>query len=203
MKREKTKPRNEAARKLVDDLEADMGETIITVFGSSRPGVGDADYQQARELGKALADRGFAVCTGGYAGVIKAVSRGAKEIAGKAYGVTAEFFQRQANEWVDVEVRKHARPERLFTLIEMGHGFVACKGGTGTLAELAVVWEMPDKSVMQGQPSIALGSFWRPILERVREGNSVRRSRTDRGCGAKRMEECCRVLRMSRRRWDS
>jgi len=24
----------------------------------------------------------------------------------------------------------------------MAHGFVACKGGTGTLVELAVVWEM-------------------------------------------------------------
>jgi uncharacterized protein (TIGR00730 family) len=146
-----------------------MSETIITVFGSSRPGVGDADYEEARELGKALAGRGFAVCTGGYGGVMEAVSRGAKEAGGKSYGVTAEFFQRRANEWVDVEVRKHTWQQRLFTLIELGDGFVACKGGTGTLVELAVVWEMLNKSVMQGKPCVVLGHFWPTILERVRE----------------------------------
>ena len=59
--------------------------------------------------------------------------------------------------------------ERLFTLIEMGDGFVACKGGTGTLVELAVVWEMLNKRVMARKPFAVLGSFWRPILDRVRE----------------------------------
>ena len=73
------------------------------------------------------------------------------------------------NEWVDVEVRKKTWQERLFALIEMGDGFVACKGGTGTLVELAVVWEMLNKSVMRDKPMAVLGHFWQPILERVRE----------------------------------
>jgi hypothetical protein len=59
--------------------------------------------------------------------------------------------------------------ERLFELIRVADGFVACKGGTGTLVELAVVWEMLNKSVMQGRPFAVLGDFWQPILERVRE----------------------------------
>ena len=59
--------------------------------------------------------------------------------------------------------------ERLFELIRLGDGFVACKGGTGTLVELAVVWEMLNKGVMAGKPLVALGDFWAPILERVRE----------------------------------
>jgi uncharacterized protein (TIGR00725 family) len=146
-----------------------MDEMIITVFGSSRPRAGDSDYEETRELGKVLAARGFAVCTGGYGGVMEAVSRGAKEMGGRTYGVTAEFFARPANEWIDVEVRKKTWQERLFTLIEMGDGFVACKGGTGTLVELAVVWEMLNKSVMPGKPCVVLGNFWQPILERVRE----------------------------------
>ena len=37
-------------------------EKIVTVFGSSRPKAGDAEYEEARELGKLLAKRGFAVC---------------------------------------------------------------------------------------------------------------------------------------------
>jgi len=144
-------------------------EKIITVFGSSRPQAGDADYEEAHALGKALATRGFAVCTGGYGGVMEAVSLGAKYAGGKTYGVTAEFFTRKANPWVDVEVRKKTWEERLFELIRLGDGFVACKGGTGTLVELAVVWEMLNKSVMSAKPCVVLGEFWQPILDRVRE----------------------------------
>lgn len=146
------------------------GEIIVTVFGSSRPRAGDADYEEARALGSTLAKHGFAVCSGGYGGVMEAVSRGAKEAGGKTYGVTAEFFKvARLNPWIDVELRKQTWEERLFELIRMAQGFVACKGGTGTLVELAVVWEMLNKSVMSGKPFAVLGDFWLPILERVRE----------------------------------
>ena len=144
-------------------------QRIVTVFGSSRPQEGDADYEQARILGRVLAESGFAVCSGGYGGVMAAVSRGAKEAGGKTYGVTAEFFSAKANPWIDTEMRVATWQDRLFELIRIAHGFVACKGGTGTLVELAVVWEMLNKSVMTGKPFAVLGDFWLPILERVRE----------------------------------
>jgi predicted Rossmann-fold nucleotide-binding protein len=40
------------------------------VFGSSRPKAGDTEYVAARELGKLLAQCGFAVCSGGFGGVM-------------------------------------------------------------------------------------------------------------------------------------
>jgi uncharacterized protein (TIGR00730 family) len=144
-------------------------EKIVTVFGSSRPKAGDAEYEEARELGKLLAQRGLAVCSGGFGGVMEGVSRGAKEGGGKTYGVTAEFFKRKANAWVDTEVRMETWDERLFELIRLADGFAVCKGGTGTLAELAVVWEMLNKSVIAGKPIVVVGDFWQPILDRVRE----------------------------------
>jgi uncharacterized protein (TIGR00730 family) len=144
-------------------------EKIITVFGSSRPREGEPDYEEARALGRALAENKFAVCTGGYGGVMAAVSCGAKEAGGKTYGVTADFFSAAVNPWVDVEVRVTSWQDRLFELIRLAHGFVACKGGTGTLVELAVVWEMINKSVMPPKPFVTLGEFWHPIIERVRE----------------------------------
>jgi uncharacterized protein (TIGR00725 family) len=144
-------------------------EQIVTVFGSSRPREGSEDYAEARVLGEALARAGFAVCSGGYGGVMEAASRGAKEAGGKTYGVTAEFFKPTANAWIDVEVRVKTWQERLFELVRLGHAFVACKGGTGTLVELAVVWEMLNKAVIAGKPFAVLGDFWTPILERVRE----------------------------------
>jgi hypothetical protein len=145
-------------------------EIVITVFGSSRPREGDADYEDARVLGRALAKHGFAICSGGYGGVMEAASRGAKEAGGKTYGVTADFFEAaKRNPWVDVEVRMKTWEERLFELIRRADGFVACKGGTGTLVELAVVWEMLNKSVMNVKPFAVLGEFWRPVLDRVRK----------------------------------
>jgi uncharacterized protein (TIGR00725 family) len=145
-------------------------ELIVSVFGSSRPQENDAEYKEAAALGRALAEKGFAVCTGAYGGTMEAVSRGAKEAGGKTYGVTAEFFANaKANAFVDVEVRKKTWQERLFGIIEMADGFVACKGGTGTLAELAVAWEMMNKSVMPAKPFVALGKFWQPILQGVRD----------------------------------
>jgi uncharacterized protein (TIGR00725 family) len=142
---------------------------VITVFGSSRPKETDADYLQALELGTLLAQHGFAVCSGGYGGVMEAASRGAKQAGGQTYGVTAEFSPRKANEWVNVEIRKKTWEERLFSLIELADGFVACKGGTGTLVELAVVWEMLNKSLIPHKPFAVLGDFWQPVLQRVRE----------------------------------
>ncbi|MGH9710909.1 MAG: LOG family protein [Candidatus Acidiferrales bacterium] len=142
---------------------------IITVFGSSRPREGDAHYAMAQSLGTALAAQGFAVCSGGYGGVMEAVSRGAKEVGGRTLAVTAEFFRARANRWVDEEVRVTTWQERLFELVRIGSGYVVCPGGTGTLVELAVVWEMINKRVMRDKPFVALGEFWQPIIERVRE----------------------------------
>jgi uncharacterized protein (TIGR00730 family) len=158
-----------AAVRVSAHIDSMKEERIVTVFGSSRPRESDAEYEEARELGAALAANGFSVCTGGYGGVMAAVSRGAKEAGGKTYGVTAEFFSAaRANSWIDVEVRVATWQERLFELIRLAHGFVACKGGTGTLVELAVVWEMLNKSVLTGKPLAVLGNFWIPIIECVR-----------------------------------
>ena len=142
---------------------------IATVFGSSRPRPGDDQYAQARALGAALAAGGFAVCSGGYGGVMEAASRGAKEAGGRTIAVTAKFFRSRANEWIDEEIRVATWQDRLFELIKRGHGYVACPGGTGTLVELAVVWEMLNKGAMTKKPLVVFGEFWRPVIDRVRE----------------------------------
>lgn len=144
-------------------------EKVITVFGSSRPRDGQADYEMARELGRLLAECGFAVCSGGYGGVMEGVSRGAKESGGRVVGVTSKAFRAKTNRWVDEEIRVDSWRHRLFELVRRGDGYVACKGGTGTLAELAVVWEMQNKGLMRGvKPFVVLGDFWTPVLDLMR-----------------------------------
>lgn len=142
---------------------------IVTVFGSSRPRLGEIQYSVAQELGRELARQKFIVCSGGYAGTMEAVSRGAKEACGRTVGITANFFKARANQFIDEEIRKKTWQGRLFALIARGDAFVACPGGTGTLVELSVVWEMLNKHVVSGKPLVVLGDFWNPIIDRVRE----------------------------------
>ncbi|HKF53406.1 MAG TPA: LOG family protein [Candidatus Acidoferrales bacterium] len=148
---------------------ASARSSVITIFGSSRPIEGDEHYALAHTLGAELASRGLIVCSGGYGGVMEAVSRGAKEAGGQTIGITAEFFSSRPNAWVDQVISVKTWQERLFALIERGSAYVACPGGTGTLVELAVVWEMLNKRVMPAKPFAIIGHFWQPIIERVRE----------------------------------
>jgi uncharacterized protein (TIGR00730 family) len=142
---------------------------IVTVFGSSRPRPGEAQYSVAQELGSELARQGFIVCSGGYAGTMEAVSCGAKEAGGRTIGITAHFFKARVNRYIDEEIRMKTWQDRLFALIERGDAFVTCPGGTGTLVELAVVWEMLNKNAIGRKPLVVQGEFWHPIIDRVRE----------------------------------
>jgi uncharacterized protein (TIGR00725 family) len=144
----------------------------ITVFGSSRPRESDNEYATARQLGAELAKKGFSVCTGGYGGVMEAVSRGAHDEGDRAIGVTARFFKATANMWLDKEIRVKSWRDRLFELIDRGDGYVVCAGGTGTLVEFAAVWEMMNKSVMAQKPVVVLGDFWKPVIDCVRQAES-------------------------------
>jgi len=139
----------------------------ITVFGSSRPAAGSDAYETARRLGAALARAGFIVASGGYGGVMEGVSRGAREAGGKTIGVTAAVFRSQANAWVEEEIRVATWQERLLKLVELGAGYVALPGGTGTLVELAVVWEWVNKGFLETRPLVVLGDFWLPVVEAI------------------------------------
>src|SRR5207247_8988351 len=95
-------------------------ERIITVFGSSRPRENEADYEEAMALGQALGEAGFAICSGGYGGVMEAVSRGARSAGAKTYGVNAEFFKPHVNRWNDKVVRLKPWQTRLEELVRLG-----------------------------------------------------------------------------------
>jgi predicted Rossmann-fold nucleotide-binding protein len=100
---------------------------------------------------------------------MEAVSRGAKEAGGRTLGITAAFFASRPNPWLDQEIRVKTWRDRLFELVKRGRGYVVCRGGTGTLVELAVVWESFNKGVMHNRPLVALGDFWEPVVRRVNE----------------------------------
>ena len=146
----------------------------ITIFGSSLPDECSASYGDARRLGRLLAERGFAVCNGGYGGLMAASARGAREAGGHTIGVTCTIWPGAANPWIVEEVRTASFLDRLTGLIERGDAYVVLPGGTGTLAELALVWEMMNKSALARsvggrKPLLVLSPYWQPVIECLKQ----------------------------------
>lgn len=149
----------------------------VSVFGSSQVQAGSMPYEEARRTGKLLAGEGFTVCSGGYGGVMEAVSRGAKEAGGLVVGVTTTWFANHAaNPWVDEEIRTSTFMERLQTLIEVGHGYLALKGGIGTLTEISTVWSLLQTRSIPLRPFVLLGAPWQGLLEFCRQSLVIRQA---------------------------
>jgi uncharacterized protein (TIGR00730 family) len=145
-------------------------EKVITIFGSSRPVESDPEYRLAYEVGKQLAISGFIVCNGGYGGIMEASARGAKEAGGRTIGVTFQnTFKRTANKWIDEEIFQPTLIDRMMKLVELGDAYVILKGGTGTLLELAAVWEFINKGLIKEKPIVIVGIFWNGVVETLRE----------------------------------
>ena len=141
---------------------------VITIFGGAHSKEGEPDYENARALGKVLAESGYMICNGGYGGTMEASARGAKEGGGKTIGVTTEYFTGCANRWIDQEIREKKWNGRLFKLIELGDAYIFFDGGTGTLVELFTVWEMSNKKLLE-RPLIIFGNQLQDLVSHIRQ----------------------------------
>lgn len=148
---------------------------VITIFGSSQTKEGEKGYEEARILGKKFAEAGHTVCNGGYGGTMEASARGAKEAGGKTLGITTEDFGGPANRWIDREIRVKKWDDRLFKLIKTGDAYIILDGGTGTLVELFVVWEMSNKKFLS-KPMVILGPQIQTLAETVQKWPQMMRN---------------------------
>jgi len=130
----------------------------IAVYGSSTIAYDSPDYRLARELGAALATAGADVMTGGYSGVMEAVSRGAAEGGGHVIGVTVEQFEKRGpvNAWVKERVHTPDLLERLRVLTHSADGFVVMSPSLGTLTEFHLTWTLLSTGARPPAPLVVL-----------------------------------------------
>ena len=138
----------------------------IAVFGSSRREADGPFYREAYELGGMLARAGYAVLSGGYGGSMEAVSRGAAEAGGHVIGVTCAIFDPlPPNPWLTEEVKAPTLIDRLAAMLDRADGFVAVRGGIGTLSEVTLAWSLLQTRSLNGKPLVLLGADWQPVLD--------------------------------------
>lgn len=148
-----------------------MGLDRVSVFGSARVTPEETAYQDAMRLGRLLAEAGYTVCSGGYAGVMEAVSRGATEAGGRVVGITVELWasRLQPNTWVGEEVVAPHLFDRLLRLTE-SDAYIALPGGAGTLGEVALTWNLFQTESIPLRPLILVGPQWRQLIRCLQAG---------------------------------
>ena len=151
---------------------------FVTVFGSSVPQPGDAEYEYAYQLGKKLAQNNINICSGGFQGIMDAVSKGAREGGAEAVGVTLDIYNVHASKFLSQEIKCHTLFDRLKNLIEIGDAYIVLQGGTGTLLELALVWEYMNKNMIQTKPFACHSSLWKGIVELMEKQITKEKRRT-------------------------
>lgn len=173
----------------------------ITIFGSSSVSEDSIEYQNAYELGKLLGKSGFTLCNGGYGGIMKASAEGAKSVGGKTIGVVTDFFSKTPNKFIDETIVVDSLLSRLQKLIELGDAYVVFRGATGTLVELAIVWEYIIKGVMKEKPIIVLGDYWNSVIQTITKelANEGLEDFAKFVIQVDSTEECVEVLRLN---WD-
>jgi uncharacterized protein (TIGR00730 family) len=177
-------------------LNSDTHERTIAVFGGRHPAEGDPEYSEALKLGTLLASANYTVMSGGYSGVMEAVSRGALQAGGITIGVTMEIFSGlPPNPFLTREIRTHDFFERLDFLISHARGFIALRGGMGTLTEISLIWNMLQTRAMEPKPMILVGKFWRPLLQSVADHLVISPGELDLFCYADTVDAAVSTLR--------
>jgi uncharacterized protein (TIGR00730 family) len=141
----------------------------ITVFGGSRCNAESQEYQEALKLGRLIVEAGFDVCSGGYAGIMEAISRGAHEADGQVIGITMAQFTAAPNSYLKKIEPSKDFYTRLEKLITESSGYVALRGGMGTVTEISLVWNKLTTRVMPAKPLILLGDCWVKLIEAMRD----------------------------------
>lgn len=141
----------------------------VTVFGSARFHDGHRYYQTAREIGAALARRGYTVMTGGGPGIMEAANRGAREAGGLSIGCNIELpHEQRPNPYLDRFVEFEHFFVRKVMLVKYSTAFVVMPGGFGTLDEVFETLTLMQTGKIESFPVIVVGrEFWENMREFV------------------------------------
>ena len=131
-----------------------MRGKTVAVFGSAIADPADEACRQAVLAGRIIAEAGYGILCGGYAGVMEAACRGAQEGGGMAVGILPGERE-EANTFVDIAIVTGMGQARNAIIVKSADAVIALPGEMGTLSEMALALKM-------NLPLISLGSWELP-----------------------------------------
>jgi uncharacterized protein (TIGR00730 family) len=142
----------------------------VTIFGSARSAAGSADYELARRIARGLAERGFAIITGGGPGIMEAANRGCREGGGLSIGCNIELPHEQGlNAYVDLGIEFKYFFARKTMFVKYADAFVIMPGGFGTLDELFEALTLIQTGKIRDFPVVLVGTaYWHGLLDWMR-----------------------------------
>ena len=143
----------------------------VSIFGSSRTPRSDRYYLKARKLAKTLAEKGFAVVTGGGPGIMEAANRGAHDARGTSVGLNVTLPEEQpANPYANVRIDFRYFFARLLMFVKYACSFVCFPGGFGTLHEFFNSMTLIQTRKAEMFPVVLFGrSYWKGLVEWMRK----------------------------------
>ena len=148
---------------------AELGRAV-SVFGSARTRPDHPTYALGVEVGRLLAEAGYAVITGGGPGVMEAANKGACEANGVSVGLGIELpFEQGLNSYVDLGVNFRYFFARKTMFVKYAEGFIVLPGGFGTFDELFEAMTLVQTRKVTSFPIVLLGSaYWGGLLDWLR-----------------------------------
>lgn len=139
----------------------------VSIFGSARSKPGDPEYLLAEKLAYSLAERGFAIITGGGPGVMEACNKGARDAGGTSVGLNIRLpMEQDANSYQTISLDFRYFFVRKLMFVKYAMAFVILPGGFGSLDELYEALTLMQTKRIKRFPLFLVGSqFWQPMLD--------------------------------------
>lgn len=151
----------------------------VSFFGDADAKPTDEHYLAAFNTARLLAEKGYIVVNGGGPGVMMAATLGAKEVNGRVEVVIIDERVDMGKNYEGNEIHHGIKMDKIYRsnnienrtrkLIEIADAHVVFKGGTGTMAELSVVWEKAKFEYGRHEPLIFYGDCWEKTIETLVE----------------------------------
>ncbi|HEX2792745.1 MAG TPA: TIGR00730 family Rossman fold protein [Candidatus Paceibacterota bacterium] len=138
-----------------------------TFFGSARASMGDDIYEAAEALSSRLAKYGFAIVSGGSAGIMQAANKGAFEVGGASVGLNIRLEDNQGlNAFLTDSMFFDHFFVRKVMLAYASEVYIYFPGGYGTLDELFEIVTLVQTKKIKRVPIVLYGTeYWTPIIE--------------------------------------
>lgn len=145
----------------------------VSIFGSARLKPDHLYYQMAVDVAQKIANKGFAIITGGGPGIMEAANKGAQDAKGSSCGLSIDLpMEYEPNQYIDPKYRLQFRYffVRKVMFIRYAQGYVFLPGGYGTLDELFEALTLIQTHKIRSFPIYLMGSdYWAGLIDWIQE----------------------------------